>query len=251
MEELHYDGRGWCPICEEDVRFTARNPWLRDHLRCSGCERRYRGSLPRERALALALAMAVPGYRSMAIHELSPVWRGISLKLRQTCPGYSHSYCFPDRLAGTALPDGGVNQDVHSLTFEDRTFDLVVSLDVLEHVADPRRAITEIARTLKPRGRHVFTVPTYAGVIESEQRARITQDGRVEDLYPPEFHGDPISEQGTRVFSHFGYRFASDIARWAGGSVVVLRFADPRHGVLGEFTEVYVHTRDETGEPRA
>ena len=34
------------------------------------------------------------------------------------------------------------------------SFDCVVSYDVLEHVEDPRRALSEIARVLKPAGRH-------------------------------------------------------------------------------------------------
>ncbi len=56
----------------------------------------------------------------------------------------------PDRLlvgAGEALP------------FADATFDLVVSNEVIEHVADDRRACAEMIRVLRPGGRAVVFCP--------------------------------------------------------------------------------------------
>jgi SAM-dependent methyltransferase len=46
-----------------------------------------------------------------------------------------------------------------SLPFEDEKFDLVLSHEVLEHVADDRRCLEEIVRVLKPGGRLVLFVP--------------------------------------------------------------------------------------------
>jgi SAM-dependent methyltransferase len=45
------------------------------------------------------------------------------------------------------------------LPFPDDCFDLVLSHEVLEHVADDRRAVEEIARVLLPGGRAVVFVP--------------------------------------------------------------------------------------------
>lgn len=42
--------------------------------------------------------------------------------------------------------------DVHRLPFRDGSFDLVFSQAVLEHVADPRWAVQEMVRVLKPGG---------------------------------------------------------------------------------------------------
>jgi 2-polyprenyl-3-methyl-5-hydroxy-6-metoxy-1,4-benzoquinol methylase len=47
----------------------------------------------------------------------------------------------------------------HQLPFEDSSFDLIVSIDVLEHLKDDQPFLTEIARILMPGGSAVVTVP--------------------------------------------------------------------------------------------
>lgn len=49
--------------------------------------------------------------------------------------------------------------DVHQLSFEDGFFGLVVCNAVLEHVADPRRTIAELGRSLKEGGEIWIEVP--------------------------------------------------------------------------------------------
>jgi len=60
---------------------------------------------------------------------------------------------------GTDIKDMGtgcgykfIQADCHDLPFEDKSFDLVMSLGVLEHVSDYVKAITEMKRVLKPDG---------------------------------------------------------------------------------------------------
>lgn len=51
------------------------------------------------------------------------------------------------------------HEDLQHLSFDNASFDLVVTSEILEHVADPWMAFSEIRRVLRPGGRHVFTVP--------------------------------------------------------------------------------------------
>lgn len=148
--------RGHCPTCDREVTFAAFDPWLRDHFLCANC-----GSIPRERALMRVIEQLYPRWRELTIHESSPVPRGASRRLAQLCPGYVASQYFPGRPGGT-LVDGVRCENLESLTFADESIDLTVTQDVLEHVFDPRRVFREIARTLRPGGAHVFTVPTFA-----------------------------------------------------------------------------------------
>ena len=50
---------------------------------------------------------------------------------------------------------------VEELPWDDVTFDLITSLDVIEHTADDRRALAELRRVAKPGARLLLTVPAY------------------------------------------------------------------------------------------
>ncbi|MBU4173990.1 MAG: methyltransferase domain-containing protein [Actinobacteria bacterium] len=50
--------------------------------------------------------------------------------------------------------------DALMLPFRDESFDLAVSYDVIEHVTDPRRFVSEMSRVLKPGGRLLIYTPS-------------------------------------------------------------------------------------------
>ena len=52
-----------------------------------------------------------------------------------------------------------------SLPFPDGSFDVVLCLDLLEHVADDRLLIAEVARILKPSGRAYLSTPRSGGCL--------------------------------------------------------------------------------------
>jgi 2-polyprenyl-3-methyl-5-hydroxy-6-metoxy-1,4-benzoquinol methylase len=56
-----------------------------------------------------------------------------------------------------------VTADVQDLAFPDGAFDTVVSCETIEHVHDPARAVSELARVLRPGGRLFLTTPNYLG----------------------------------------------------------------------------------------
>ena len=68
------------------------------------------------------------------------------------------------RLAGELPPGtvtGAVRGEALVLPFADATFDVVIAAEVLEHLPDDERAVTELARVLKPSGRLAVTVPRW------------------------------------------------------------------------------------------
>jgi SAM-dependent methyltransferase len=54
-----------------------------------------------------------------------------------------------------------VNGDGQFLPFPDNLFDTVISIDVLEHVADSSKFISEIYRVLKPNGKVILSTPFF------------------------------------------------------------------------------------------
>jgi SAM-dependent methyltransferase len=51
--------------------------------------------------------------------------------------------------------------DIESIRYPRDHFDVVVSCETVEHVAHPRRAISELARVLRPGGTLLLTTPNY------------------------------------------------------------------------------------------
>ena len=66
----------------------------------------------------------------------------------------------------------GVGADAARLPFADRSCDLIVMSAILEHLVDPRAAVGECARVLRPQGRMVAYVPWDAAVVRLKRWAK-------------------------------------------------------------------------------
>ena len=68
---------------------------------------------------------------------------------------------FPNKTGVDIRAGKGVDvvASVYELPFEDNTFDVALCMVVLEHLEDPRKAIAEIQRVLKPGGTVLVSVP--------------------------------------------------------------------------------------------
>jgi SAM-dependent methyltransferase len=181
------------------------------------------------------------GIHKLKIHESSPAPVGLSLFLRQSCPGYVMSGYFPDRPFGT-VANGMRNEDLEAQTFSGEEFDVVVHMDVMEHVFSPFEALREIKRTLRPEGVCLFTAPTYPDRQVSEQVAFREKDG-VRIVGKPEYHGNPQDKNGALVTWRYGYDLPHRIHSETGFEVEVRRWYAPRKAILGPMTEVYILTK--------
>lgn len=226
---------GHCPICEKDVVFEVRHEWLRDGLFCNECPG---GSVPRERALALVLNELRPNWRALTIHESSPTWRGMSRKMSAECRLYHPSQYFPDAPFGTVV-NHFYNENLEAQTWPSDKFDIVITLDVMEHVYNPNKVFAEVHRTLAVGGLYLCTFPVRKWQAEGwKRRFIINADGKRIDIEKPEYHGNPASDEGSIVTIDWGYDLHQAIPDWANFDVRVYRFSDRTHGILGEYTDV-------------
>lgn len=194
--------KGYCPCCEENTIFVSKSYWLRDCYKCISC-----GSIPRQRALMKVLAEEAPDWRIRSIHESSPSGSTFEF-LKEQCGAYTYSYWYEEQEKGKQFGKNKTNQNLEEMTFENESFDVFITQDVLEHVNYPEKVLKEIARTLKPGGKHIFTVPIYV-LQKSRPRIRMHNQKR-ELILPAVYHGNPISEEGSLVTFDWG----NDIAEW-------------------------------------
>jgi SAM-dependent methyltransferase len=105
---------------------------------------------------------------------------------------------------GTLRPPAGapcgVQGDLHALPFRDGSFDVVVSMSVVEHLDAPERVFQEWARILRPGGALVVLTPNkwdYVSLIAWGTPFRFhqwivsrVQDREAEDVFPTRFRGN-------------------------------------------------------------
>ncbi len=225
---------GHCPTCDQASQFVANDAWLRDSYRCSNC-----GSIPRERALTAVIESYFPDWRDQVIHESSPSRRGASKRLAEQSPQYITSQFFLDQALGS-FKDGVRCENLESLTFANESIGLHVTQDVLEHVFDPAKVFSEIARTLKPGGAHVFTVPMVNKHRPSRLRACISETGKISYLLPPAYHGNPISSEGSLVTMDWGFDICQHIFEACGLFTQIIYIDDVGRGIRAEYIEVLI-----------
>lgn len=119
---------------------------------------------------------------------------------------------------GAAVPLGSLgsrgirNEDVTALTFDDGSFDSVLSYDVLEHVPNFQSAFAECFRVLKTGGRFLFSAPFNPNSQTHLIRATVTGSGEIRHLSEPEYHGDPLGGGvGVLCYQHFGWNVLEDL----------------------------------------
>ncbi|MEO6873292.1 MAG: class I SAM-dependent methyltransferase [Opitutaceae bacterium] len=187
-----------------------------------------------------------PAWREAMIHESSPGGRGASVRLAKECQGYCASQYFQGITCGT-LVDGVRCENLEALSFPNDSVDLHVTQDVFEHIFDPDVAFREIARTLRPGGVHIFTTP----LVEKSKpslRCALLSDGKVVHFRTPEYHGNPVSSDGSLVTMRWGYDICDRIFQVTGLFTQIVYIDALELGIRAEYIEVLV-TRKPANPP--
>lgn len=187
----------------------------------------------------LTIQNKYPNWKDLKIHESSPGKRGHSLLLKSETKDYTETQFFTNAELGS-LVDGVRNENLEAQTFEDESFDLVITSDVMEHVYHPEKAFKEIDRTLKPGGAHIFSVPIINRHQPTQRWANLGEDGNPEFLFEPEWHGNPIDEKGSPVTMHWGFDIVDFIKEHTGAETEIVYLDDLNYGIRAQFIEIFV-----------
>ena len=116
---------------------------------------------------------------------------GTSQRFAKELKPYESLFQGKDYLAGGYNPKmdyGKYNCDLHTdieqIPFDDGSLDAILCIEVLEHVANPFKAIEEMYRVLKPGGKVFFTTPFLLGYHGKTKNENIKYD---HDEYPDYF----------------------------------------------------------------
>lgn len=216
---------GFCSICGHRGRFLSEPGYSLREAKCAACFSKKRS---RDLAMILLKLLTKKGtsFQSGSLSRSSEYFLDGALHLfsdlhifeaqssgpvhKRLCniPGYVASEYLEGVSSGSLSPDGVRCEDLEALSFADNSFDLVITQDVLEHVADPLLAFSEINRVLKEDGLHVFTLP----IVESSSTTvrALKKGAEIEFFYPAVYHRDALRPEGSLVFTDFG----ADLPQW-------------------------------------
>ena len=209
--QIPFQTDGYCYVCQQDVLFETdflygsamadgvQVPNWRERVLCPcGLNNRIRASVQiLEQILGADTRAAI-----YIAEQVTPLYKTLAKRF----PLLVGSEYLGEQIALGSVDANGVrNESITKLTFSDNAFDYVLNFDVLEHIPEPMLGLKEIFRVLKPGGRLVLSVPFLQEQQNTRVRARLLEDGSVEHLAEPQYHGDPVSASGCLCFQDFGW----------------------------------------------
>lgn len=227
MEDIEFVGS--CSICGATGRFVrGQERSLRESYACPNCRFTLRwrdqasiiiDEFGRGQALSLKAMVSNGLLNDVSIFE--PALRGPFVAQMKGLPNYVQSYFWPEMQPGEVSPQGVRNEDLTNLTFEDDSFDLIISSDVMEHLFDIRSAFSETLRVLKPGGIHIFSIPNDFPFPDASV-TRVAMEGDKEvHIKPPRYHN---SGDGSKclVYTDYGAD-VTDLIAGLGGKLSIIR----------------------------
>jgi hypothetical protein len=230
---------GFCFVCRKRTQFLSswelaydagdhlEMNW-REHLQCPRCHMNNR----MRASIHLLMAMIAPPKESQIYTT------------EQSGPLYTYLHKRFPRLQGSEFVQDAAlmsensskklhHEDLTQLSFPTHSFDVILSLDVLEHIPDYRGAFCECSRTLKSAGKMLFSVPFEANSARNQIRAELRSNGTIEYLLRPEYHDDPRNPEGCLCFQHFGWEMLEEMKQAGFSSVCAVSYYSREYGYLG------------------
>lgn len=230
---------GRCAACQKKQTFIVdyvwskgKQPAWRETMTCPDCNCNSRMRF----VIDYIEKIAIGEEQSVFIYEaVTCTYK----KLKKKIPHLQGSEYFGNGLSSGQMINGIMHQDALDLSFSDESFDIMVSNDVFEHVENFSRAFQEAYRCLKKGGRLIFSVPLFKEREKTVIRTRRGDNGELEYVLPPVYHGDPLSSDGVLVFTEFGWDILQEIKKAGFGEAYAITYFSVEKGYFGDFPVIF------------
>ena len=152
--------------------------------------------------------------------------------LQNHFPDITGSEFLGNDVAPGQLINGIRNEDCHRLSFPDNSIGLYISNDIFEHIPDVKAAFAEAKRVLAPQGVLLFSTPFSPYTKKTIKRADYEGEQLVH-YEPPRYHGNPLSGEGSLVFSDYGQDLFEILRECGFSQISILCSDDYKYGFYG------------------
>lgn len=195
------------------------------------------GVISRQRAVLLVLRDLVerqelPDWQQMRVY-LSEAVTPFAQRLREQIPRLrcSEYLAEPDHWLRGQVP----HRDLRRIGLPPATFHAVICNEVLEHVEELVPALQGLAEVITLGGYLIATVPFLYGQHEHVVKAIWRGEGQEPEVIgEPDYHGNPVSQQGSLVYRYPGWKLLDDLREAGFRDAAMQAISSKRYGVLGE-----------------
>ena len=241
LKEIEVEG--YCQVCGEYSKFKLDLKWgdginvnFRERVLCPKCKLNMRMRY----GVSYLIDNYIEGKKIYMYEKITSQYKAVATRIGEK--NVVGSEYFGKQYESGNIINGILHEDAMNLSFEDETFDLIMSNDVFEHVADYRSALSESSRVLKTGGKMFLSIPFDIRKDETEIRAKIT-DGNLVNIKDPIYHGNPFDRNGSLVFTDFGWDIL-DITRECGFTdICMILYYDVAKGYIGSGTYYFELTK--------
>ena len=241
--DTSFVSKGFCFVCGKNTNFHTdflysdpnhvvdghQIPNWRERVLCERCKLNNR-----IRASIQFLEQRLRAKRSDSIYiteQYTPLYAHLKTK---------YASLVGSEYLGEKIPFGQIdeasgvrNESISKLTFPSSSFDYILSFDVFEHVPEYSIALEECFRCLNEGGTLLFSVPFITNSEANLVRARVDDQGGIQHIFEPEYHGDPTSADGCLCFYHFGWEMLDQLQDVGFNQVQAHFFWSKKLGYLG------------------
>ena len=241
LTNMRHHKFGTCNVCGKRTIFLCTDlETARGNMFCFYC----RSSSRKRHVAKHVICDAIKDVSSIA--QIPALDREISIyvldigdafyKVLKEYPHFFSSMFDPEIDAGTRMDERVYCQNVEELTFDDESFDIVISEDIFEHVRNFKKGFESVVRVLKPGGYHIFTVPFNFHIPTIVRVDTSTQEDI--HLLPPEYHGDRIRGH-ILAYRTFGFDLFDTLESLGFETTAHLsKYEDQKNGILDSYVFV-------------
>ena len=235
--KTHWNYPGYCPVCEQATLFQVSREDghvgeinYREQLICGHCRQKNRHRFLLSTALTTVPGLGAAQMQIYAYEQIGSFFEYLGKQLKDAVVVGSE-YLGEEYVPGS-VNNGIRHENAMHLSFDDESFDALISCDVFEHVPDIAKVFAESCRVLKRGGVLFFTVPFDARAYASVKRAQ-RNGNEIDFLRSPEYHGNPLDPKGSLVFYDFGWDILDRCKEAGFATVHTVSCWDANSGYLG------------------